>query len=199
MIVYTIWCWCSYWYCYLRKSLLNGKELDLYPKCSCLSTFIHSVQGLRKYQILTRVPSFSYLQATASAADTFEWKHWCFAFMIYGSVFLWIWVSICFHVLILVPICGNCGSIWLRFGNHSGSRLISKRFGDQNGAWKLPGFERVYLRGLAALEKQSRKSCFLDFVINSETILAHVSRCVFYSIFFGFLDPWKVTNHVKIK
>ena len=126
----------------------------------------------------------NHLQATASAADTFEWKHWCFAFMIYGSVFLWIWVSICLHVLISIPICCNYGTIWLRFGRHSGSKLTSKRLGDQSGAWKLSGFKKVYFRGMAAPEKQSRKSCFLDFVYKFWDFFG---TCFQVRVFFHFL------------
>ena len=58
------------------------------------------------------------------------------------------------------------GSIWASFEAHldviGPPNGAPKRFGDQNGAGKLPGLKIVVLGGQQAVEKYSQKCCFSD-------------------------------------
>ena len=87
----------------------------------------------------------------------------------YGSVLLWMWASICFHILVLGTILYYLGSIWASFGTHldviGPPNGIPKRLGDQNGAGKLPGQKTVNFRIPCILISSFPFSWFSDNVL----------------------------------
>ena len=85
------------------------------------------------------------------------------ASMMYGSVLLWMWASVCLSIWICCHILCDFGCILGSFGIHLDViRLPNgapKRLGHQNGAGKLPGLKIVILGGQQATEYYLQFRC----------------------------------------